>query len=121
MNLTFLGANRQVTGSSYLLEAGGLRVMVDHGMFQEREFLWRNWEPCPIPASQIDFLLLTHAHIDHIGRLPRLVAEGFNRPVITTEPSIDLGEIVMNDAAHLQQEDVDYKKHRHAREGRRPP
>ena len=119
MKLTFLGANRQVTGSCYCLEVGGLRIMIDHGMFQEREFLWRNWETCPVAPAQIDALLLTHAHLDHVGRLPKLVAEGFRGPVITTEPTVDLADIILNDSARLQEEDVAYKRKRHAREKRR--
>jgi metallo-beta-lactamase family protein len=119
MKLTFLGANRQVTGSCYCLEVGDLRVMVDHGMFQEREFLWRNWETCPIAAPRLDALLLTHAHLDHVGRLPKLVAEGFRGPVITTEPTVDLADIILSDSARLQEEDAAYKRKRHARERRR--
>lgn len=121
MKLTFLGANRQVTGSCYVLEAAGLRIMVDHGLFQERDFLARNWEPCAVSPKSIDYFLLTHAHVDHIGRLPRLVAEGLNCPIHTTEPNVDLAEIILMDAARLQQEDAAYKKRRHEREGRRSP
>ena len=65
MKLHFLGAARQVTGSRYILEAAGLRVMIDCGMFQERQFLSRNWEVSPIPPNQLDAMVLTHAHLDH--------------------------------------------------------
>lgn len=121
MKLHFLGANRQVTGSRYVLEAGGLRVMIDCGLFQERDFLSRNWDPCPIPADSIDILLLTHAHLDHSGLIPRLVREGYERPILTTAPSRELAEIILEDAAHIQEEDAAYKRKRHAREGRTPP
>jgi metallo-beta-lactamase family protein len=121
VKLHFLGANRQVTGSRYLLEAGGLRIMIDCGMFQERPFLSRNWEPCPFDARQIDFLLLTHAHLDHCGLLPKLVREGFHRPIIATPPTIDLTQIVLNDSGRIQEEDAAYKKKRHQREGRTGP
>ncbi|XAM00799.1 MBL fold metallo-hydrolase [Phycisphaeraceae bacterium D3-23] len=119
MRLQFLGANRQVTGSRYLLEANGLRVMIDCGMFQERAFLARNWEDCPVPPESIDCLLLTHAHLDHVGLIPRLVQQGFRGPIITVEPTVDLAEIIMLDAGKIQEEDAAYKKRRHKKEGRR--
>lgn len=119
MQLTFLGATRQVTGSRYCLEASGRRILIDCGMFQEREFLGRNWTPCPVPAGSLDALLLTHAHVDHLGLVPRLVAEGFSGPIYATRPTVGLAEIVLRDAAHIQSEDAAYKKKRHAKEGRR--
>ncbi|MFN3167793.1 MAG: MBL fold metallo-hydrolase RNA specificity domain-containing protein [Phycisphaeraceae bacterium] len=119
MRLQFLGANRQVTGSRYLVEAAGLRVMIDCGMFQERPFLNRNWEACPVPPESIDVLLLTHAHLDHVGLLPRLVMQGFTGKVSAVEPSVDLAEVILLDAAKIQEEDAAYKKRRHKKEGRR--
>ena len=77
MKLHFLGANRQVTGSRYCLEVAGKRVMIDCGMFQERKFQPRNWDPSPIPPASIDAMLLTHVHIDHCGLIPKLVKDGF--------------------------------------------
>ena len=74
--LQFLGANRQVTGSRYLLRAGGLKIMIDCGMFQERAFRSRNWDLSPIDPGEIDVLLVTHAHLDHCGLIPKLVKEG---------------------------------------------
>ena len=121
MRLRFLGANRQVTGSRYLLEAGGLRLLVDCGLFQERPFLGRNWEPFPVAPSSLDAVLLTHAHLDHCGLLPKLVQEGFRGPILATAASTDLGRIVLLDAAHLQEEDAAFKRKRHRREGRRGP
>lgn len=121
MKIQFLGANRQVTGSRHFLEAGGLRVLIDCGMFQEREFLARNWAPSPVPPGSIDFLLLTHAHLDHTGLIPKLVAEGFNRTILTTAPSKDLAEIILNDSAHIQEEDAAYKAKRHKNEKRKGP
>jgi metallo-beta-lactamase family protein len=121
VRLQFLGANRQVTGSRYLLEAGGVRVVVDCGMFQEREHLERNWEPSPVPPRQIDAVVLTHAHIDHCGLVPRLVREGFRGPVYATSASADLVEIVLRDSAQIQEEDAAFKQKRHRREGRRGP
>ncbi len=120
MNIQFLGANRQVTGSRYLIEGGGLRLLVDCGMFQERAFTKRNWESSPVPPDTIDYLLLTHAHLDHSGLIPKLVAEGFDKPILTTAPSVELAEIILSDAAHIQEEDAKYKIKRHKREGRKP-
>ncbi len=121
MHLQFLGANRQVTGSRYLLEAGGRRIMIDCGMFQERPYLGRNWEPCPVPPREIDVLLLTHAHLDHCGLIPRLVRDGFAGEILMTPPTIELTRLVLEDSARIQVEDADYKKRRHDREGRHGP
>jgi metallo-beta-lactamase family protein len=118
VKLHFLGANRQVTGSQYCLEVGDTQVMVDCGLFQEREFLARNWQASPIPPNKIDALLLTHAHIDHCGLLPRLVNQGFRGSIYATPPSIDLGEIVLRDSAEIQMEDAAQKRQRHRKEGR---
>ncbi len=121
MRIQFLGATRQVTGSRYYLEAGGLRLMIDCGMFQERDFLGRNWEPSPVAPNSIDYLLLTHAHLDHSGLLPRFVHGGFNNPIVTTAASKDLTEIVLRDAGRIQEEDAAFKKKRHEREKRKGP
>lgn len=118
MKLHFLGANRQVTGSRYCIEVAGKRVMIDCGLFQERQFQDRNWNPTPIDAHTIDALLLTHVHIDHVGLVPKLVSEGFGGRIIATRPTIGLLDIMLRDSAEIQQEDAAYKKKRHAREGR---
>lgn len=119
MRLQFLGANKQVTGSCYVLEAAGLRLMIDCGMFQERQFLARNWDTTYAPDEPIDYLLLTHAHLDHCGLIPRRVAQGFDGPILTVEPTVDLARIIMLDAGRIQEEDAAYKKKRHKKEGRR--
>jgi len=121
MKLHFLGANRQVTGSRYCLEVAGKQVLVDCGMFQERKFQERNWDPCPLPAADIEAMLLTHAHIDHSGLIPRLVHAGFGGPIYATEPTVALADPLLRDAAQIQSEDVSYKQKRHTREGRRSP
>ncbi|MFQ5425237.1 MAG: MBL fold metallo-hydrolase RNA specificity domain-containing protein [Phycisphaerae bacterium] len=121
MKITFLGANRQVTGSRHLLTVDGSRFLIDCGMFQEREFLGRNWASSPAPPGDLDGLLLTHAHLDHTGLLPRLVAEGFEGPIFTTAASRDLAEIILNDSAHIQEEDAAFKRKRHKRERRKGP
>ncbi len=121
MKLHFLGANRQVTGSRCCLETGNHRVMIDCGLFQEREFASRNSEPCPVPADTIDALLLTHAHIDHCGLVPKLVKDGFNGPIYATPPSVELANIMLRDSARIQMEDAEYKTRRHKKEGRKKP
>ncbi|MBN2580912.1 MAG: MBL fold metallo-hydrolase [Pirellulales bacterium] len=119
MKLQFLGGAGQVTGSQYYLEADGARVIVDCGMHQEREHLARNWDKSPLPLRDIDALLLTHAHVDHCGLAPKLVAEGFRGPIITTSASADLIELVLRDSAEIQAEDAAFKQKRHRKEGRR--
>ncbi len=119
MKLTFLGANRQVTGSRYCLEAGGIRLMIDCGLVQEREYLSRNWDRCPLEESGFDAMLLTHIHLDHCGLIPKLVRDGFEAPIYATAPSVDLVEIMLLDAAHIQEEDAAYKKRRHQKERRK--
>ena len=118
MKLQFLGATRQVTGSQYYLEADGVRLLVDCGMFQEREFLDRNWAPSPVRPQKLDAVLLTHAHVDHCGLVPKLVQEGYRGPVLTTAASADLVELVLRDAAEIQAEDASFKRKRHRKEGR---
>lgn len=121
MILTFLGANRNVTGSRYCLEANGQRVLIDCGMTQEREFAARNWERCPIAAASFEAVLLTHAHIDHIGLVPKFVNDGFQGKVFATHATAALAELMLNDSAKIQSEDAKYKRRRHQREGRRGP
>ncbi len=119
MKIQFLGAAQQVTGSCFFIEVAGLRLLVDCGLFQERAYLERNWTPFPVPPETIDFVLLSHAHLDHSGLLPKLVRDGYDKSILTTSASADLLPIVLRDAAELQEEDAAYKKKRHKREGRR--
>jgi metallo-beta-lactamase family protein len=119
--LAFLGAAKCVTGSRFLLETGNLTLLVDCGLSQERDMQAKNWEPFPVPPDRIDALLLTHAHLDHCGLIPRLVRQGFRGKIFTTGPTAEIAQIVMLDSAHLQEEDVENKKSRHAREGRSDP
>jgi metallo-beta-lactamase family protein len=118
VKLHFLGANRQVTGSRYCLEAGGKKILIDCGMFQERPFLERNWEASPVPPSELAAMLLTHVHIDHSGLIPKLVRDGFNAPIHATRASAELAPVMLYDAAKIQMEDAEYKKKRHKKEGR---
>src|SRR3982751_6461953 len=112
-SLTFLGAARTVTGSKHLLEVDGQRVLFDCGLFQGlKELRLRNWSPLPIRSETIDAVVLTHAHIDHTGWLPRLVSQGFKGPVFCTAGTADLCELVLPDAAHLQEEDAKFANKR---------
>jgi len=116
--LSFLGAAQNVTGSRYLLEANGSRILIDCGLYQERNLRSRNWDPFPVPAKSIDAVLVTHAHLDHCGLLPKLVREGFGGKIHCTAATSEISRIVLMDSAHLQEEDAAYKAKRHRREGR---
>jgi len=119
IKLGFFGAARNVTGSRYLLEANGVRLLVDCGLYQERDFRGRNWEPFPVPPGTIHAVLLTHAHLDHCGLLPKLVREGFQGKIYCTPTTSEIAQITLLDSANLQQEDAEFKRKRHKREGRR--
>ena len=121
IKLSFLGAARNVTGSRYLVEANDVRFLVDCGLYQEREFRGRNWEPFLIPPDSIDAVLLTHAHLDHCGLLPKLGREGFDGHVYCTAATSEIAKIILMDSANIQQEDAEFKRKRHQREGRRGP
>jgi metallo-beta-lactamase family protein len=110
-----------VTGSCSLLETEKTRVLVDCGLYQEREYQARNWDPFPVAPETIDMLLLTHVHLDHCGLIPKLVREGFSGPILLTSPSEALLPIVLLDSARIHEEDASYKKKRHKREGRKGP
>jgi metallo-beta-lactamase family protein len=109
MHLTFMGAAGTVTGSKYLLEHGGRRVLVDCGLFQGlKQLRLRNWDRLPLDAGRIDAVVLTHAHIDHSGYLPALARQGFHGPVFATEATRALCGLLLPDSGHLQEEDAFY-------------
>ena len=119
--LTFLGAAQTVTGSKYLVEHDGHRVLVDCGLFQGlKELRVRNWDEFPVPPESIDAVALTHAHLDHVGYLPRLIAQGFKGRVFCTAGTMDLCRLVLPDAGRIQEEDArqanrhGYSKHQPA-------
>jgi len=111
--LQFLGATETVTGSKYVLEVGGSRAMIDCGLFQGlKDLRQRNWDPLPLNPASISWTLLTHAHIDHTGYLPRLVRDGFTGPVYATSATADLLKIMLPDSGRIQEEDAEYANRR---------
>jgi metallo-beta-lactamase family protein len=119
MKIAFHGADRGVTGSCHLVECGGRRVLIDCGLYQGgRELEEENAEPFGFDPAAIDFVLLTHAHLDHCGRLPLLVKRGFRGEIVTTAPTRELARLVMLDAAHLQEEEARHRARWAARRGK---
>ncbi|QKI73190.1 MBL fold metallo-hydrolase RNA specificity domain-containing protein [Achromobacter xylosoxidans] len=107
--LRFLGAAGTVTGSRHLLEIGGRRILLDCGLFQGvKPLRLRNWAPFQVPPADIDAVVLSHAHLDHSGYLPRLVRDGFRGPVHCSHATLDLCRLLLLDSAHLQEADADY-------------
>jgi metallo-beta-lactamase family protein len=112
--IQFLGAAGVVTGSKCLIHVDnngtkGLQVLVDCGLFQgQKEWRERNWQDLPVPANSIDAVVLTHAHLDHSGWIPRLVKQGFHGPIYATLATVDLCSILLPDSGHLQEEDAAY-------------
>jgi len=118
--LTFLGAAGCVTGSKYLVEAAGKKLLVDCGLFQGTDDLKeRNWQPLPVDLNSINFAILTHAHLDHTGWLPVVVRDGFRKPIFANPATIELTELLLKDSGHLQEEETadalkhNWSKHAH--------
>ncbi len=121
MRLTFNGAAGIVTGSSYLLEAAGKRILVDCGMFQGgKDVVRMNYEPFAYDPRSVDIMLLTHAHVDHSGLIPKLVRDGFAGKIYATKPTIDLAKIMLEDCAEVNAEDTAQENKRRMRAGQEP-
>jgi metallo-beta-lactamase family protein len=119
MKLSFHGADRGVTGSCHLVECAGRRVLIDCGLYQGgRELEEENAEPFGFDPAGIDTVLLTHAHLDHCGRLPLLAKRGFRGEIVTSAPTRELARLVMLDAAHLQEEEARHRARWAARRGK---
>jgi metallo-beta-lactamase family protein len=107
VKIQFLGAAGTVTGSKYLITTAEKTIMIDCGMFQGlKDLRERNWEPLPIDVEKIDYVLLTHGHLDHVGYLPRLVKEGFKGDIIATSPTLAVTEIILKDSGKIHEEDA---------------
>lgn len=118
MKITFLGATKTVTGSNFLVDAAGKKFIVDCGLYQGKGVdVQENEAPFLFDVSQIDFMLLTHAHMDHAGRIPKLYNEGYRNPVIATKATCDLCSIMLPDSGHIQEMEIEWKNRKRKREG----
>lgn len=121
MKITFLGAAKTVTGSNFLVEAAGKKFLVDCGMYQGKVTQeLENSDPFIYDVHEIDFMLLTHAHIDHSGRIPKLYNEGFRGPIYATKATCDLCEIMLPDSGHIQEVEIEWKNRKRKRESLEP-
>lgn len=113
-SITFLGAARTVTGSKHLIEANGKKILVDCGLFQgSRELSQRNWWPWAFEPRELDAVVITHAHMDHIGMLPKLVRDGYSGPIYATAATVALAKISLPDSGRIQEEDARYANRHH--------
>ena len=121
MKITFLGATKTVTGSNFLVEAAGKKFLVDCGMYQgAAEDEWENSAPFAFDVNEIDFMLLTHAHIDHSGRIPKLYNDGFRGNIFATKATCDLCSIMLPDSGHIQEMEIEWKNRKITRKGLDP-
>lgn len=121
MDIKFYGAAKMVTGSNYLVKTEDYNILVDCGMFQGNEEMEKlNYNDFPYNPSEIDFLILTHAHIDHSGRIPKLVKDGFKGRIITTNATYDLCKIMLRDSAKIQESDIEWENRKRQRAGKKP-
>ena len=121
MKISFLGAAKTVTGSNYLVEAAGKKFLVDCGMYQGKIVEeYDNNDPFMFDIKEIDFVLLTHAHIDHSGRIPKLYNEGYRNPIYATKATCDLCGIMLPDSGHIQETEIEWRNRKRIREGKEP-
>ena len=121
MKITFLGATRTVTGSNYLVEAAGKKFLVDCGMWQGKSDLEEeNFQEFEFDLKEIDFVLLTHAHIDHSGRIPKLYKEGYRNKIYAQKATCDLCAIMLPDSGHIQEQESEWKNRKRIRKGEEP-
>ncbi len=121
MNITFLGATKTVTGSNFLVEGAGKKFLVDCGMYQgAAQDEMENSAPFAFNVNEIDFMLLTHAHIDHSGRIPKLYNEGFRKRIYATKATCDLCGIMLPDSGHIQEMEIEWRNRKRKREGKKP-
>ncbi len=121
MKITFLGATKTVTGSNFLVEAAGKKFLVDCGMYQgAAQDEWENSSPFAFDVNELDFMLLTHAHIDHSGRIPKLYNEGFRKTIYATKATCDLCSIMLPDSGHIQEMEIEWKNKKRVRKGLDP-
>ncbi|HOZ54726.1 MAG TPA: MBL fold metallo-hydrolase [Clostridia bacterium] len=119
MKITFLGAARTVTGSNFLVEGAGKKILIDCGMYQGKaEDEFQNDEPFEFSVDEIDYVLLTHAHIDHSGRIPKLYKQGYRNPIVTTKATCDLCSIMLPDSGHIQEMESEWKNKKRKRKGK---
>ena len=113
MKITCIGAARTVTGSCYHIQTKDANILVDCGAFQgTKDNEKRNFKPFPFPASKIQYLLLTHAHLDHSGLIPKLVKDGFKGKILATSATVDLSGVVLMDSAHIHERDAEWENKR---------
>ena len=121
MKITFLGATKTVTGSNFLVETEDSKFLVDCGMYQgQAEEEYENEAPFDFNVGEIDFVLLTHAHIDHSGRIPKLYNEGYKNPIYAHKATCDLCSLMLPDSGHIQEMEIEWKNRKRQRKGEKP-